>query len=888
MLSNNARRDLEWPQFEVCNLDTQKAFEMMCRLLFNRCFFHNKAIFKTNPNNPGIEVHPEYSKELDARISFQAKYFTSRLDYAQIEHSIDKTIENYAGQLNFLYLYCNLDIVDTSKPMQRIRQKLSDAEIKLELITNQSILEQVHSYPNIASYYFHQHGLEDDWFCNQLQLSLDSLGPRYNKRFNIDTTTGTNISLFSQDHGAVAYINAKKERAIGELEEKRRHFRKFSEYFQKAYNAVKLISEITTGNICESLNWQSTIQNSLIDDITYYQDCRIKKENELVQVQSSLKEAIEYYPKNEPTKTGKQKVQALNDKADQLRQEIYDLEYLIDLPLLLEITEKEQRLILAKALIIEGEWGVGKTQLLATTANRIIKSGGNAILLQGNSFLTSDSILQQIPSALGLNCGVDELLSVFETIGEQKQQCVLICIDAINESANKNIWKTGLLQLYSKINRLTFVRLAISVRSGYAQFVFDDVFQEKTVQGEIIKLVHAGFNEGFFNATKTFLDYYNIPFAPTYYLQYEMANPLFLTLFCQVYNGQDLDLVSVFEKVIEKADLDARMAVGMEESMPVLNDLIEELANHQLTRKRRVLSKNEMLNLKFWGKHGLDNVKLQFIAALEKVGIIYQFAEANIEWYDLGFNKLSDFVCARQIMQKFPQRCVLRLYLRYWLLKNGRKIDQSKIDIFIVVCSLYAEKFGHECIDIIKKFRKAHIYHVVEGYFDSFLWRKASCVNKESFLNAAKGFNVQADTVFKVLIGNSTKLNHPLNSECLHDILFKQSLSRRDYLWTEYINHISPYEERIYQLVDLYISGKNLNGLTKESLWLLLLVFSWLLTSSNRGLRDKASQALVELLKRNFEMCKRLLEKFETVNDPYVLQRLYGIVFGACLKTLLK
>lgn len=65
---------------------------------------------------------------------------------------------------------------------------------------------------------------------------------------------------------------------------------------------------------------------------------------------------------------------------------------------------------------------------------------------------------------------------------------------------------------------------------------------------------------------------------------------------------------------------------------------------------------------------------------------------------------------------------------------------------------------------------------------------------------------------------------------------------------------------------------------------LLLILFIWLLTSSNRILRDKASKACVELLKRNFSLCKPLLQCFEKVDDPYVLQRLFGIVFGTCVK----
>lgn len=57
-----------------------------------------------------------------------------------------------------------------------------------------------------------------------------------------------------------------------------------------------------------------------------------------------------------------------------------------------------------------------------------------------------------------------------------------------------------------------------------------------------------------------------------------------------------------------------------------------------------------------------------------------------------------------------------------------------------------------------------------------------------------------------------------------------------------------------------------------------------MLTSSNRWLRDTTSKAIIEILKENFEFCEYLLETFADVNDPYVIQRLYGAVFGACVK----
>ena len=143
---------------------------------------------------------------------------------------------------------------------------------------------------------------------------------------------------------------------------------------------------------------------------------------------------------------------------------------------------------------------------------------------------------------------------------------------------------------------------------------------------------------------------------------------------------------------------------------------------------------------------------------------------------------------------------------------------------------------------------------------------------------------VDRDIVLRVFIENSTKENHPLNALLLHKVLLGKTLADRDHLWTTYINYLSSDDERLYQLITYFDEGKMLDGLSKSNTELLLILFTRLLTSSNRTLRDKASKASIELLKREFSLCVPTLQRFESVNDPYVFQRLYGIIFGACTK----
>lgn len=169
--------NITWSQFEVCNPDTRTAFENMCRFLFNALFFDGKAIFHSDPNNPGIEITPIFHKESGERISFQAKYF-STIDYSQIKHSAEKAIQYYTGKLDAIYLYCNKDLTTSSKSYQDICDLLSSQNIALIPITNQTILDQVLSNDTVSWYYFDYRHLTLRWFEERLQLSLAALGPR--------------------------------------------------------------------------------------------------------------------------------------------------------------------------------------------------------------------------------------------------------------------------------------------------------------------------------------------------------------------------------------------------------------------------------------------------------------------------------------------------------------------------------------------------------------------------------------------------------------------------------------------------------------------------------------------------------------------------------------
>lgn len=861
------KKVITWSQFEICNADKRNAFESMCRLLFKHTYLNNINTYHSNANNPGVEIEPVLT-ESGKRISFQSKYF-EKLDsscYSQIQHSADRTIKFYSGKLDVFYLYCNLDLTTTSKTYVKTVNDLKNHGIQLVLISNNTILDQVIEEPAIASYYFLTHNLDEDWFYENITTSLNALGTRYNSEFNVTTTLNQYLDLFSCNENAIRLVNSKKPEAIKTIKSNRWKYDENCHFIDGLCRFIKSLDDVTISTISDCFDWSNRIKSEFSNDFARITD----------KLNSKCKELDECESREE-----KQKI----------KREIYILQELSELDAVLELEKIEKNLIKNKMIIVSGNAGTGKSQLFAFNSKKAIQNGLYSILILGQTLINNQYLESQIPSILGLNCEFDELLNILECLGEIHNQPIVIYIDAVNESNYRDIWKNGLSTIYNKIKNLNYVRVAVSVRSGYEPFVFDNNIINLQTSQEITNIHHTGFQENSIEAVREFLDFYNIPFYPSFSISYELTNPLFLLLFCKnykkEYEGNNFfNIYMLFEELINETNNELLKENNILINKNILLKLIYEIIRIQISKKENSISQEELLHLEFWETFGLNTNKINSIRIIEKSGLLNTFTTKNEERYYLGYNLLEDYLSAKMIVETHTDKSELREYIKNDVLGicNGKISKPNNRDLYIAICSLFAEKYNEECIDIIEKINENYnltlLYH---SYINSYNLRKANTINSKYFIDFVNKHHIAPDIVFSMLIENSTKINHPLNAEFLHSILINKSLNNRDLMWTMFINDIDD-SQRIIQLINYFNEGNTLSGLTADNIFLLLILFTWLLTSSNRFTRDIASKAMIELLKSNFQFCLPLLRKFESVNDPYVFQRLYGIVFGTCVK----
>ena len=680
-------KNISWSQFKICCKDNngiKLRFEDLCRQLFEHEFLQKNQYLHNNPNNPGIESEPIYDKKNKRWIGYQVKHFDNNVSYSKIEKSMQETVDNYKGKLDCVYIFCNKPLKSDCKSFEKISLILADAKMTYELITDNMILDLVRKYPDLEKYYFNSHMLCQEWFESHLKNVKDKVGERYNNNLNVDTSSSKRISLFVQDDNAVNYVNKKKNLVIDEILRLKNKYSELLSVSNKLISAINAIPDITNETICDSMKWDDTIQNEIKDDILNFN----KKIDELSSqindiYKSNQKDSLNTFFEDS-------KIKKIEQKIDMYHQFI-DVSKSLDLKGELQIAE-------SKVLIIEGEAGSGKTHLLTNEMNQLISNKHKSLMLLGGDYLSDENIKNQIMKGLSLDYSFEDLLEILNTIGEVEYRIIPIIIDAVNETAYRNLWDSFLPEMYNKLSELSHVKLIVSIRSDYINEL-SDVFRGKNY---VYKLIHNGVFDGSFESVKTFLNYYGLPFTPVEMFNYQIYNPLFLTLYCKTYKKENSDVSDLYERLLDVVNKNLYKQLrnfmessGYDNNVDVITPFVLELANLISKNKKRVVLFESVLKMTYWDKYEIK--KLPFIIFLQREGIIHKYAFKDKEFIRFTYDQMNDYFCAKTFLAQFDDKNIA--------LSHIENIDfhTSNINYFLYICELYAKKYNQECIGVIDK-----------------------------------------------------------------------------------------------------------------------------------------------------------------------------------------
>lgn len=872
---------ISWEQFLTCNIDTrgiQFKFEDLCRQLFvNEFLAENKKQrhLHCNPNNPGLESEPVYDEKNERWIGYQAKFFEKNTDYSQIMDSVENIVKYYKGKVEHVYLFCNKALTTSCESYINIVKKLEEAGITLEPITDVTILDMVRKYSYLGLYYFDQNFLNMKWLENHTQEVLSKLGERYNDEFNIDTRASLYLSLFVHDDRALQYFNEKKSTLLKKVDELGWRYDSYAEYQDKIREAINQLEVIGTDTILNVLQWDNRIKEAVKEDIDDFEKQMSECKEQRARLLTKLREKNSHDSSEE--------LNRIEDKIDKL----YTL---IELASGLQIQEIEKAVLQGKFLFVEGKAGVGKSHTFANEVLELLTKKQYALLMLGGDYLDDCPIQEQIASNLRINYSFEELIDILEVWGSVNNCIVPVFVDALNETWNLTLWKNGIPSIFNKIQEMEHVRLAVSFREEYKKQLFADLKMDKY---EVCHIRHRGFDENSIEAAQKFMDHYGIPFTPLHLFTTGITNPLFLTLYCKTYQGDEVNLPTLYDRILQYANRNIHRvlltnirAAGYDSAEDLVTPVVSGIAEYILTTGKRVFTKQELIQLSVWNDLGLN--ARPFITQMIRENVLHSYVYSEEERIYFSYDQMNDYFCSKEIMSICKTKDAVIEYLINDVLsiKDGKIGKYGNRDLFINTCALYAEKYQEECIGIIDAIENKHDRNdLFDSFVDSLQWRKNISITVEDLLVMFSKYSAGIENVWEMFISNSVKITNSLNAEALHEVLLNYPLNKRDYLWTRYINGLEQdSENRIVQLINMYDKGEQLEFSDIKQKKLLLILFGWCLSSSNRWFRDVTSKAMIEILKEDFPLCEYLLTRFQGVNDPYIIQRLYGIVLGACLK----
>lgn len=872
----------------------QLKFEHLCKCLFLKevqKFDPSITYLHSNPNHPGIETDPVFNKNTNEWIGFQAKFFQSNVDYKQIENSVDEIIKNLKDfKLNVLYLYCNKKVGTKSQAYKRILGKLDKNNIRIELICDENIVDLAKDYKELGYYFFGWRYINAESLNKVNNLSLDLVRDKVVKNLDIDTNASNRLNFFLENEYTQETLNQILSDALQgctSLLDNKNSTGICRDYLLKFENAVRNLERINNHNVKSSFSWYKQISDLCSVEIT--------KINRIV---SSL---------------------VLSEKGSQEKFLYYTS--LLFLPSRLRINPVIQYYISSKVCFIKGEPGIGKTHILAKMCSKLTLNKEPLFLfILGFKFTTNENILIQLQKIAGSEFSFEYYLVYLNEYGKDRNSIVFFIIDAINEGNYLNLWKKdGLYQLIREIENKEFLKLIISFRSDYEQLLVSDEVKKKIDSGLVSEILHHGLDIDTIESVYKFFNIYGIGFCPLDYIDENYTNPLYVRLLCEclskvnnVLTNNSSPFIELFKEIQKIKDEDIKddlkkLGNQLFGDEPILNLFLNEFNSNLIKKRQRKLSYLEIAEFNFF-KRDYNISPSVFLPILTRNCIfVSDIAEKESDKnYSFFYDKLTDYSIASYLFTDFVKVKNYHLqplvdYLNLELSKDNSKSSLYYFvtpQVFNFIDMLYTDKLSRDCNKETYFAVEKSIYSIkdmdvrqqyLDEYVKSYKWRSNKSIRPEFFFEFCLKNNITLDLFFEVLISCSLKKSSPLNAEFLHSYLLDMTINERDKEWTTYINDcFGSDESRVYQIITSLLNEANfINNLVKDRdrTFLLLVLFSWILTSSNRKLRDETSKAMIVVLKHHLDLVIPLLNKFSNVKEPYVIQRLYGIVLGSIIQS---
>lgn len=898
--------NFHWTDIINLNSSQNDAFEeLLCQLVKKEDIPNKKEFIKVGNPDGGVECYVILDNYDE--IGFQAKWFLSTpqdTQWNQVEHSFKTALKTHPKMVTY-YVSIAQDRADPRIPnrssfMEKWDEKVKkwkkfakdtyNRDIKLEYWGSSELITRLGKDKNVGlkSFFFGDIDLSDDWFENQNQLAIADLDKRYTPEINVELMDILeNFDALSRNERFKYKIDSSYHEFMVSYRNFLNHLYETNEYIESLVtsstdkiNALEILYELIIFEGIANIEFNQ-IEELLkeIGDISYALSDLLDEINQKEIEEKKIKTSSHGY------RTSTKYDGNVRDFRDYLSN-LYQFNEIIN----------SRTLMFANNpfMILDGEAGIGKSHLLADIVNERNKENSNSIFLLGQQFREDKNPWNQIFDLLQLKCKKEEFLGALNAKAESQNKRLIIFIDAINEGKGRDFWNEFLISFIKSIKQYEWLGLVLSIRSSYFDLIVPRKIFEK---GLAIPITHFGFEGVEYNASKIFFENYNILQPSIPLLHPEFSNPLFLKLFCEGLNKKGLTripdgyegITNIIKFFIEGIEEKLSKKYPNIKSLGLINKTIKVLIpkileNQTITYEDSLSTIIKEVTSK-WGiaPEFLDDL---IVEGLFIKNIFYKHdTKEHEEGIYFAYERFEDHLKVNYLFYNYldkenPKESFEKKPLSTYFEENNIFFNRGLIDAMSIQLP---ERSSIELIDVVEQNEE-----IINSFFNSLVWRKVDSITPNVVDRIMKNIDNEhfQEDIYKILFSTASNPNHPLNANLLFDYLSAFTMKDRDVFLIPLLNSIyMNYETNpIKRLIDWAWSDEDKSYISDDSILLTSVALSWLLTSSNRLLRDYATKALISLLQNRVTVVLSLLKKFENINEPYIYERLFAVSFGVVIR----
>lgn len=899
-MATQGRVTLDWRAIRPLNGGRDKGFEELCAQLARSENPPGARFIRKGTPDAGVECYSVLADQ--SEWGWQSKYFDSSdaSQWSQIDDSVRTAIEKHP-KLRRYFVCVPVDLPDARVPKRKSAKERWDDyvakwaqlaesrghDIEFVYWGSSELLDLLGKPEHLGRvrFWFDVRTFDQGWMTARLEEALETAGPRYTPEIHVDVPIVSELEAFGRTS---AFFSGLKAMARGvrtalqrvpttvpdgssNLDPSLHSLRSGTESLLVSFGAIEVrpIGDLGFDALLAQLSALQDAARDVSRSLTV-------RENELDAKPVPKDAAASAQGRGEnPFRTCRLHLRALLEALDDA----------------IERVSWAGKVAGNSILVLLGAAGTGKTHLLCDVAKGRIHDGAPTILLMGQRFGSHDPPWTQALQQMDLvGTTAEEFVGALEASAQAADTRALLMIDAINEGAGRFIWPSHLPAFLKQIERSPWIGVVLSIRSSYEELVVP-----AEVAARAVKATHDGFAGNEYDAVKTFFVHFGLELPSTPLLSPEFRNPLFLKTLCKGLQAKGErrlprgfhGITAVFDLYLDSVDKRLADTFAFRHGDRLVRKALRVIAKAAVdagSGSVLLARAREIVDAFLPGRDFERSLYRALVAEGLLVEEVAHSKDEKTEVVFLAYERLSDHLTAQLLLERHldpsdPTKAFEKGGPLAFLCDKDEFVSPGLLEAF---CIQIPERMNQELVDLAPAC--AGRWSLDSAFLGSIVWRAHSAFSDRTpaALNLL-GNDIHA--VLDALITVATLVGHPMNATFLDRRLRKDTMPDRDSWWSVYLHRSWGTRSAVDRLVDWASSQRPGAPVPEETLDLCAIALSWMFTSSNRFLRDRATQASVTLLSGHLEAVSRLVKRSVDIDDPYVSERIYAVACGVALRS---